>query len=71
MQNLQFVGYDKNFIDTPYMFEIKSTNDYQTALELIETLMSQNGLVKVPEKAEISLDDKIEENCGFGYRIKN
>lgn len=69
-EGLQFVGYDKNFVDTPSMFEVKTAEDTFTAMELIDKLMYRNGMVKTPNKAEISFDDLVETNCGFGYKVK-
>lgn len=69
-EGLEFVGYDKNFIDTPAMFEIKTAEDCFKANELIDKLMFVYGMDKNPEQAEISLEDTVESNCGFGYRIR-
>ena len=69
-EGLEFVGYDKNFIDTPAMFEIKTAEDCLKANELIDKLMYVYGMDKNPEQAEISLEDTVEANCGFGYRIR-
>ncbi len=69
-EGLEFVGYDKNFIDTPAMFEIKTAEDCLKANELIDKLMYVYGMDKNPEQAEISLEDNVETNCGFGYRIR-
>ena len=38
-ENLEFVGYDKNFVDTPAMFEVKTADDYSKANSLIDKLM--------------------------------
>ncbi|MBO5851094.1 MAG: InlB B-repeat-containing protein [Clostridia bacterium] len=70
-EGLEFVGYDKNFIDTPAMFEIKTAEDCLKANELIDKLMFVYGMDKNPEQAEISLDESVEANCGFGYRIRS
>ena len=70
-ENLANVSFDKNFMDTPAMLEIKSSEDFLKANELIDKLMARFGMMRNPAKAEISLDDKIDVNCGFGYRIKN
>jgi hypothetical protein len=32
--------------------------------------MFSYGMVKFPESVEISLEEPVLENCGFGYRIK-
>ncbi|MBR5439027.1 MAG: InlB B-repeat-containing protein [Clostridia bacterium] len=69
-EGLEFVGYDKNFIDTPAMFEIKTAEDCFKANELIDKLMYVYGMDKNPEQAEISLEDTVEASCGFGYRIR-
>ncbi|MBR6736959.1 MAG: InlB B-repeat-containing protein [Clostridia bacterium] len=69
-EGLTNVGYDKNFADTPAMFEVKESADCKRANELIEKLMFTYGMVKNPESVEISLEDAIDKNCGFGYRIK-
>lgn len=69
-EGLEFVGYDKNFIDTPAMFEIKTAEDCFKANELIDKLMYVYGMDKNPEQAEISIEDTVETNCGFGYRIR-
>ena len=69
-ENLEFVGYDKNFVDTPAMFEVKTADDYSKANSLIDKLMYRFGMEKFPEQAEISLEEAVDENCGFGYRIR-
>ncbi len=69
-EGLEFVGYDKNFVDTPCKFEVKTAEDMIVANELIEKLMYLNGMIKTPNKAEINFDDLIDTNCGFGYRVK-
>ena len=69
-EGLEFVGYDKNFIDTPAMFEIKTAEDCFKANELIDKLMYVYGMDKNPEQAEISIEDTVEASCGFGYRIR-
>lgn len=70
-ENLQNVSFDRNFLDTPAMIEIKTAEDFARANELIEKLMFRYGMERRPEKAEISMEDSIESSCGFGYRIKN
>lgn len=70
-EGLEFVGYDKNFADTPAMFELKTAADCYKANELIDKLMYTFGMEKNPEQAEISLDDPLENSCGFGYRIRH
>ncbi len=69
-EGLEFVGYDKNFIDTPAMFEIKTAEDCAKANTLIDKLMYRFGMEKCPEQVDVSLDDNVESNCGFGYRIR-
>ncbi|MBO7214601.1 MAG: InlB B-repeat-containing protein [Clostridia bacterium] len=70
-EGLVNVSFDKNFVDTPAMLEIKNAEDFLRANELIDKLMYRFGMMRSPAKAEISLDDQIDVNCGFGYRIKN
>ena len=67
---LEFVGYDKNFADTPFMFEVKTAEDLTKANSLIDKLMYRFGMEKYPEQVEVSADEVIDENCGFGYRIR-
>ena len=69
-EGLEFVGYDKNFADTPAMFEIKSADDCNKAQSLIDKLMFYYGMEKYPDQAEISLNETLQTNCGFGYRIR-
>lgn len=70
-ENLEFVGYDKNFADTPAMFEVATLDDLNRAYALIDKVMFRFGMEKHPENAELSLDETLKENCGFGYRIRN
>ena len=70
-EGLANVSYDKNFMDTPAMLEIKTAEDFLKANELIDKLMYRFGMTRNPAKAEVTLDDNIDVNCGFGYRIKN
>lgn len=70
-ENLEFVGYDKNFADTPAMFEVATLDDLNRAYALIEKVMFRFGMEKHPENAELLLDESLKENCGFGYRIRN
>ena len=70
-ENLEFVGYDKNFADTPAMFEVATLDDLSRAYALIDKVMFRFGMEKHPENAELSLDESLKENCGFGYRIRN
>ena len=68
---LEDVSYDRNFIDTPAMFVVNTAEDCSKANEYIDKLMYRYGMERKPEKAEISLEDPIDVNCGFGYRIRN
>lgn len=70
-ENLEFVGYDKNFVDTPAMFEVATLDDLSKAYALIDKVMFRFGMKKHPENAELVLDETLKENCGFGYRIRN
>ena len=70
-ENLEFVGYDKNFADTPAMFEVATLDDLNRAYALIEKVMFRFGMEKHPENAELLLDESLKENCRFGYRIRN
>ena len=70
-ESLEFVGYDKNFADTPAMFEVATPDDLSRAYALIDKVMFRFGMEKHPENAELSLDESLKENCGFGYRIRN
>ncbi len=69
-EGLTFVGYDKNFVETPSMFKITSFEDVVKAYYLIDKLMYRFGMVKHPENAESVDKSQLQENCGFGYRIK-
>ncbi len=69
-EGLEFVGYDKNFVDTPAMFEIKTAEDITKATTLLDKLMYRFGMEKCPEQVDVSIDEAVEENCGFGYRIR-
>lgn len=69
-EGLEFVGYDKNFTDTPAMFVVKTAEDFNKANVLIDKLMFRYEMEKHPEKAELLLDEPIQKNCGFGYRIR-
>ena len=68
-EGLEFVGYDKNFADTPAMIRINTAEDLIKANVLIDKLMSSYGLERYPDKAEV-IESEIQENCGFGYRIR-
>ncbi len=61
----------KIYADTPALIEVKTADDCVKANEFIDKLMYRYGMERKPEKATVSLDDVIEKNCGFGYRIKN
>ena len=69
-EGLEFVGYDKNFADTPAMLKINTADDIIKANRLIDRLMNTCGLERCPEKAEAVLDSDVQTNCGFGYRIR-
>lgn len=69
-EGLEFVGYDKNFVDTSAMFEIKTAEDCVKANALIDKLMYRFGMEKCPEQVDVSLDEVVDTNCGFGYRIR-
>ncbi len=66
---LEFVGYDKNFAETPAMFTINTAEDCLKANELIDKLMYVYGMDKDPMQAELTLDE-VEASCGFGYRVR-
>lgn len=68
-EGLEFVGYDKNFAETPAMFEVSTAEDCLKANELIDKLMYVYGMDKNPMQAELTLDE-VEANCGFGYRVR-
>ena len=70
-EGLEFVGYDKNFIDTPAKYEIKVADGLIRANQLIDKLMNKFGMEKHPEDAELMMDEEIKANCGFGYRIRH
>ena len=69
-EGLDFVGYDRNFVDTPAMFVIKTADDFNKANVLIDKLMTAFEMEKHPEKAELSLEEPVQKNCGYGYRIR-
>ena len=52
------------------MFVIKTAEDFATASVLIDKLMYAFEMEKHPEKAELNLEEQIQVNCGFGYRIR-
>ena len=70
-EGLEFVGYDKNFVDTPCKYEIKVADGLIRANQLIDKLMAKYGMEKHPEEAELTMDEEIKTNCGFGYRIRH
>ncbi len=70
-EGLEFVGYDKNFADTPALYEIKISENVTRANQLIDKLMYRFGMEKHPEQAELSFEEEINKNCGFGYRIRH
>ncbi len=70
IEGLEFVGYDKNFLDTPAMLEINTANDCIKAQVLIDKLMHRYGMEKHPDQTEIDLNEELEVNCGFGYKIR-
>lgn len=70
-EGLTDVSFDRSFADTPALIEVKTADDCVKANEFIDKLMFRYGMERKPEKATVSLDDAIEKNCGFGYRIKN
>lgn len=61
----------KIYADTPALIDVKTADDCVKANEFIDKVMYRYGMERKPEKATVSLDDVIEKNCGFGYRIKN
>lgn len=70
-EGLEYVGYDVNFADTPSMFVIKTADDFVKANALIDKLMSVYEMEKHPERASFSIDEIVQNTCGFGYRIRN
>ncbi len=62
---------DSSYSDAPALIEVKTAEDCVKANEFIDKVMYRHGMVRKPERATVSLDDTIEKNCGFGYRIKN
>lgn len=70
-EGLEFVGYDKNFVDTPAMLKVNTFEDVVTAYYLIDKLMYRYGMEKFPENGESIGTEQIEKNCGFGYRIRH
>ena len=51
------------------MIRINTAEDLIKANVLIDKLMSSYGLERYPDKAEV-IESEIQENCGFGYRIR-
>lgn len=70
IEGLEFVGYDKNFMDTPAKFEINTYEDCVKAQVLIDKLMYRYGMEKHPDQTEINLEENLESSCGFGYKIR-
>ncbi len=70
-EGLEFVGYDKNFVDTPAMLKVNTFEDVVTAYYLIDKLMYRYGMEKFPENGEPIGTEQVEKNCGFGYRIRH
>ena len=52
------------------MFVVKTADDFVKATVLIDKLMFNYEMVKTPDKAELQLEEAIQKNCGFGYRIR-
>ena len=69
-EGLAFVGYDKNFTDTPSLFKVQTFEDVVKAYYLIDKLMYRFGMEKHPENAEPIDKAELQENCGFGYRVR-
>ncbi len=69
-EGLAFVGYDKNFVDTPSLFKVQTFEDVVKAFYVIDKLMYRFGMEKHPEKAEPIDKAELQENCGFGYRVR-
>ncbi len=69
-EGLEFVGYDKNFVDTPAMKKVNTYEDVAQAFYLIDKLMYRYGMEKFPENAETISSEQVAKNCGFGYRIR-
>lgn len=70
-EGLEDVSYDRSFLDTPARLEVKTAEDCMRANEFIDKLMYRYGMERNPEKAEISLTDSLDVNCGFGWRVKS
>lgn len=69
-EGLDFVGFDKNFVDTPAMLKVNTFEDVVKAFYLIDKLMHRYGMEKFPENGEPITSEQLEKNCGFGYRIR-
>lgn len=67
---LEFVGYDKNFVETPSMLKVNTVEDICRANSLIDGLMRGFGMERHPDLVEVSNDEVVDENCGFGYRVR-
>ena len=70
-EGLEFVGYDKNFVETPAMLKVNTFEDVVIAYYLIDKLMYRYGMEKFPENGEPIGTEQIDKNCGFGYRIRH
>lgn len=70
-EGLEDVSFDRSFSDTPARLEVKTAEDCMRANEFIDKLMYRYGMERKPEKAEISLTDSLDVNCGFGWRVKS
>ncbi len=69
-EGLEFVGFDKNFVDTPAMLKVSTFEDVVKASYLIDKLMDRYGMEKFPENGEPIGNEQLAQNCGFGYRIR-
>ena len=70
-EGLDFVGFDKNFVETPAMLKVNTFEDVVKAYYLIDKLMYRFGMEKFPENGEPISAEQLEKNCGFGYRIRH
>jgi uncharacterized repeat protein (TIGR02543 family) len=70
-EGLDFVGFDKNFVETPAMLKVNTFEDVVKAFYLIDKLMYRFGMEKFPENGEPIGTEQLEKNCGFGYRIRH
>ncbi len=69
-EGLEDVSYDSNFAETPAMFVLKTAEDFAKANALIDKLMYSFEMEKRPERANFSMEETVQKNCGFGYRIR-